>query len=188
LALSGGIAAALAVPSSASSSGSVPETSVTISQALPEQGSIVGPALLGTSTNMMLASTASASKTIGAGVLSEHNKLAISGSCVVTSSTNQKTCNMSVTYTNPAGQPIIGVPVTIATRNAEDSFTSVTGPLLIDNKPGKVVQYSGRLGSNPAVDVASFIVAADATNTLFVVTAPDGLRAQSDVASSTIVQ
>jgi hypothetical protein len=41
---------------------------------------------------------------------------------------------------------------------------------------------------NSAVDVASFIVSANATNTLFVVTTPDGLRAQSNFASSTYMQ
>jgi hypothetical protein len=42
--------------------------------------------------------------------------------------------------------------------NAEGSFTTVTGPLLIKNAPDKVI----------AQDVASFTVSADATNTLFV--------------------
>jgi hypothetical protein len=95
---------------------------------------------------------------------------------------------MSVTYTDPAGKPIIGVPVTIATMNAEGSFTSVTGPLLIKTAPGKVVQYSGYLSDNSAQDVAAFIVSADATNTLFVALTPDGLRAQSTFASSTSMQ
>jgi hypothetical protein len=103
-------------------------------------------------------------------------------------STNQKTCNMLVTYTNAAGQPIIGIPVTLATMNAEGSFTSVSGPLLIKNAPGKVVQYSGRLSSSQAQDVASFIESADATNTLFAALTPDGLRAQSTFASSTSMQ
>jgi hypothetical protein len=192
IAVSGGAAAALSAPSSAASTTALSETSPVISQALPGQGSIVGPALLGTSTNVMLTSTASttatASATIGAGVLSEHNKLAISGSCVVTSSTNQKTCNMSVMYTDPAGKPVIGVPVTIATMNGEGSFTSVTGPLLIKIAPGKVIQYSGNLPGSAAQDVAAFIVSADATNTLFVALTPDGLRAQSNFASSTSMQ
>ena len=187
---SAGVATALTASSTASST--VAQTSVATNQALPGQGSIVGAALVGTSTSVMLASTASttasASTTIGAGVLSEHNKLAISGSCVVTSSTNQKTCNMSVTYTDPAGKPIIGVPVTIATMNGEGSFTSVTGPLLVKSSPGKVIQYSGYLPGSAAQDVASFIVSADATNTLFVALTPDGLRAQSHFASSTWMQ
>jgi hypothetical protein len=95
---------------------------------------------------------------------------------------------MSVTYTNPAGLPVIGIPVTLATMNAEGSFTSVTGPLLIKTAPGKVVQYSGYLSGTPAQDIASFIESADATNTLFVALTPDGLRAQSHFASSTFVQ
>jgi hypothetical protein len=140
----------------------------------------------------MLASTASttagASTTIGLGIPSEHNKLSLSGSCVVTTSTNQKMCNMSLTYTNAAGQPVIGIPVTLATMNAEGSFTSVTGPLLIKNSPGKVIQYSGYLPDNSAQDIAAFIVSADATNTLFVALTPDGLRAQSNFASSTVTQ
>jgi hypothetical protein len=72
--------------------------------------------------------------------------------------------------------------------NAEGSFTSVTGPLLIKNAPGKVIQYSGYLSGSAAQDIASFIVSADATNTLFVALTPDGLRAQSNFASSTSVQ
>jgi hypothetical protein len=95
---------------------------------------------------------------------------------------------MLITYTDPAGKPVIGVPVTIATMNAEGSFTSVTGPLLIKSAPGKVIQYSGYLSGNSAQDIASFIESADATNTLFVALTPDGLRAQSHFASSTWMQ
>jgi hypothetical protein len=54
--------------------------------------------------------------------------------------------------------------------------------------PGRVFQYSGTLLGKSAQDIASFIESADATNTLFVVTTPDGLRAQSTFASSTVVQ
>jgi hypothetical protein len=62
--------------------------------------------------------------------------------------------------------------------NAEGSFTTVTGPLLIKNAPDKVI----------AQDVASFTVSADATNTLFVALTPGSLRAQSNFASSTVIQ
>jgi len=67
--------------------------------------------------------------------------------------------------------------------NAEGSFFDVGGPLLIKEGPGKVVQYSGILPDTQAVDVATYV--GPATNTLFVVTTPDGLRAQSTFASST---
>lgn len=68
------------------------------------------------------------------------------------------------------------------------TFTYVDGPLLINNAPGKVFQYSGIPPNTTAEDVASFIESADATNALFVVTTPDGLRAQDSFASSTAVQ
>jgi hypothetical protein len=129
--------------------------------------------------------TIAGTTTPGLGVLSEHNKLGLTGSCVVTTATHQKQCDMAVTYTTATGEPVIGIPVMIRTMNAEGSFVDVDGPLLIQKGPGKVVQYSGILQNNPAQDVASFIESADATNTLFVVTTPDGLRAQDTFASST---
>src|SRR6266851_8826100 len=64
----------------------VPEP-VAVSQALPGQGSIVGGLLVGSSSPTMLPSfattTAAASTTPGVGILSEHNKLSVTGSCVV---------------------------------------------------------------------------------------------------------
>jgi hypothetical protein len=120
-------------------------------------------------------------------VLSEFNTLGISGSCVVTKATNQKQCDIQVTYRSATGALVVGVPVKIATMNGEGAFTNVDGPLLISNKPGVVVQSSGTLANNLA-DVATYLGSADATSTLFVVTTPDGLRAQSTFASSTSVQ
>lgn len=64
----------------------------------------------------------------------------------------------------------------------------VTGPLLLKEAPGTVVQYSGTLPNTSASDVAAYVGPATATSTLFVVTTPDGLRAQSTFASSTAVQ
>jgi hypothetical protein len=165
---------------------------IVISQALPGQGSIVGGALLGSSTNATLPSfattTAAASTTPGLGILSEHNKLGVSGSCVVKSSGNAKQCAIYVRYSTATGAPVLGVPVTIATMNAEGMFTDVDGPLLLRNVSGKVVQYSGILPGLAAQDVATYIGPATATSTLFVVLTPDGLRAQSTFASSTVVQ
>jgi hypothetical protein len=72
--------------------------------------------------------------------------------------------------------------------NGEGGFFDVNGPLLLKNVAGKVVQYSGILPNTDAADVATYIGPATATSTLFVVTTPDGLRAQSTFASSTSVQ
>ena len=69
--------------------------------------------------------------------------------------------------------------------NAEGSFVEVDGPLLIQEGPGKVVQYSGFLPNTSSVDVVTYLGPASATSTLFVVTTPDGLRAQSTFASTT---
>jgi hypothetical protein len=63
--------------------------------------------------------TAAASTTPGKGILSEHNKLSVTGSCVVKTSGNAKQCAIYVTYTNATGTPVLGVPVTIATMNGE---------------------------------------------------------------------
>src|SRR4029077_2411520 len=87
-----------ALTDASSSTTTVPTTTtphpVVISQALPGQGSIVGGLLLGSSTSTVLHSfattTAAASTTIGQGILSEHNKVGITGSCVVTQSSNAK--------------------------------------------------------------------------------------------------
>jgi hypothetical protein len=70
--------------------------------------------------------------------------------------------------------------------NAEGSFMDVDGPLFIQEGPGKVVQYSGILPNTSAADVATYV--GPATSTLFVVTTPDGLRAQTTFASSTAVR
>jgi hypothetical protein len=190
VALWGGIATALTASSSpASSTALPPEQATAITQALPGQGSIVGGLLLGSSTATVLPSlattTAAATTTIGIGVLSEHNKVDITGSCVVTQSSNAKQCNIYITYTTPTGDPVLGIPVTIRTMNAEGSFVNFDGPLFIKEGPGKLVQYSGLLPNTYAVDVATYIGPATATSTLFVVTTPDGLRAQSTFASST---
>jgi len=182
-----------ALTDASSSTTTVPTTTtphpVVISQALPGQGSIVGGLLLGSSTSTVLHSfattTAAASTTIGQGILSEHNKVGITGSCVVTQSSNAKQCAIYVTYTTPTGDPVIGIPVTIRTMNAEGMFMDVDGPLLIKEGPGKVVQYSGFLPNTLTADVATYVGPATATSTLFVVTTPDGLRAQSTFASST---
>jgi hypothetical protein len=77
--------------------------------------------------------------------------------------------------------------------NGEGGFFDVDGPLLLKNVAGKVVQYSGTLPNTQAEDVATYIGPATATSTLFVVTTPDGLRAQSTFvppssASSTSMQ
>jgi len=70
----GGVATALAASSS-----TTPTSTATVSQALPGQGSIVGGALLGSSSPTVLPSfattTAAASTTPGKGILSEHSKL-----------------------------------------------------------------------------------------------------------------
>jgi hypothetical protein len=196
VALSGGIATALTASSTATSTAStttvVAPEPVTLSQALPGQGSIVGGALLGSSSPTVLPSfattTAAASTTPGKGILSEHNKLSVSGSCVVRTSGNAKQCAIYVTYTTATGTPVLGVPVTIATMNGEGMFMDVDGPLLLKNVSGKVVQYSGNLPGVTAQDVATYIGPASATSTLFVVLTPDGLRAQDTFASSTAVQ
>jgi hypothetical protein len=111
----------------------------------------------------LVAATSSATSTgETTGVLSEFNKLGISGSCVVTRATNQKQCDIQVTYRSAAGALVVGVPVKIATMNGEGAFTNVDGPLLISNKPGVVVQ-SGTLANNLA-DVATYLGNADATS------------------------
>src|SRR5215470_8150460 len=85
VAVSVSFAAALTASSSTSSTSTSSQTSqpIAISQALPGQGSIVGGALLGSTTPTYLPSlattTAAATTTIGLGVLSEHNKLALAG-------------------------------------------------------------------------------------------------------------
>ena len=153
---------------------------------------IVAGLLIGSASSAVLPSlattTAAGTTTPGLGVLSEHNKLGITGSCVVTQSSNAKQCDIYVTYTTPTGDPVIGLPVTIRTMNAEGSFVDVDGPLLIQEGQGKVVQYSGILPNISAADVATYVGPASATSTLFVVTTPDGLRAQSTFASSTVVK
>jgi len=189
--LLGGIAEALSASSSTSSIATM-TASATISQALPGQGSIVGGILLGSSSPTVLPSfattTAAASTTPGIGILSEHNKLSVTGSCVVKTSGNAKQCAIYVTYTTATGTPVLGVPVTIATMNGEGIFMDVDGPLLLKNAPGKVVQYSGILPGLSDEDVATYVGPATATSTLFVVLTPDGLRAQTTFASSTAVQ
>lgn len=181
-----------ALTASTTSTSTVDGQEATITQALPGQGSIIGGTLLGSSTQTFLPSlattTAAGTTTRGLGVLSEHNKLAITGACVVNTAMHQKRCNMAVTYTTVTGDAVIGIPVRIATMNGEGTFTDVDGPLLIKNVPGQVFQYSGLLPNNPAQDVASFIENVDATNTLFVALTPDGLRAQDTFASSTAIQ
>jgi hypothetical protein len=194
VAVSGGIATALTTSTTATST-SMPDVTtqpVSISQALPGQGSIVGGDLVGSSSPTVLPSfattTAAASTTPGQRILSEHNKLSVTGSCVVKTSGNAKQCAIYVTYTNATGTPVLGVPVTIATMNGEGMFIDVDGPLLLKNASGKVVQYSGVLPGIAAQDVATYIGPATATSTLFVVLTPDGLRAQGTFASSTAVQ
>jgi hypothetical protein len=149
--------------------------------------------LLGTSSPKVVlpsfaTTTAAASTTPGRGILSEHNKLGVTGSCVVTQSSNVKQCAIYVTYTMASGTPVIGIPVTIATMNAEGMFADYNGPLFIKEGPGTVVQYSGILPGTQAEDVATYIGPATATSTLFVVTTPDGLRAQDTFASSTTMR
>jgi hypothetical protein len=165
---------------------------IAISQALPGQGSIVGGLLAGSSSPTVLPSfattTAAASTTPGKGILSEHNKLSVTGSCVVKTSGNAKQCAIYVTYTTATGTPVLGVPVTIATMNGEGMFMDFNGPLLLKNAPGKVVQYSGILPGVAAQDVATYVGPATATSTLFVVLTPDGPRAQDTFASSTSMQ
>jgi hypothetical protein len=188
------VAAALTASSTAASTVTLPQSSqaVDISQALPGQGSIVPASPVDSSSNAVLpllaTTTAAASTTPGLGVLSEHNKLAMTGSCVVTQSSNAKQCDIYVTYTTAAGDKVLGIPVTIATMNGEGGFFDVNGPLLLKNVAGKVVQYSGILPNTKAADVATYIGPATATSTLFVVTTPDGLRAQSTFASSTVMR
>ncbi len=72
--------------------------------------------------------------------------------------------------------------------NGEGSFVDDNGPLLIKESPGKLFQYSGILPNISVQDVATYVGPATATSTLFVVTTPDGLRAQDTFASSTAVQ
>jgi hypothetical protein len=154
--------------------------------------SIVGELLAGSSSPTVLPSfattTAAASTTPGIGILSEHNKLGITGSCVVKISGNAKQCAIYVTYTTAAGDPVLGVPVKTATMNGEGMFMDVDGPLLLKNVSGKVVQYSGILPGIAAQDVATYVGPATATSTLFVALTPDGLRAQDTFASSTVIQ
>jgi hypothetical protein len=118
------------------------------SQALPGQGSIVGGVLLGTSSpNIVLPSlattTAAASTTRGLGILSEHNKLGVTGSCVVAQSSNARQCDIYVTFTTATGDPVIGIPVTIRTMNVEGSFVDVDGPLFIKEGPVHRDVYMG---------------------------------------------
>jgi hypothetical protein len=185
-------AAALAATSTASSTttlASNPQVIAGPSQALPGQGSIVplgsssGPVVLPS----LATTTAAGTTTVGLGILSEHNRLGItaSSSCVVTQSSNAKQCDIYVTYTTATGEPVIGIPVTIRTMNGDGIFTDYNGPLFVKEGPGKIVQYSGVLPGTQAEDVATYVGPASATSTLFVVTTPDGLRAQSTFASST---
>jgi hypothetical protein len=120
-------------------------------------------------------------------MLSEFNKLGMSGSCVVTKATNQKQCDIQVTYRSATGALVVGEPVRIAAMNGEGAFTNVDGPLLIFNRPREVVQFSGALANNLA-DVATYIEPVGTSTTLFVAYTRDGLRAQSTFASSTVVQ
>ena len=140
-----------------------------------------------TSTSAVAAINAGATTTPGLGVLSEFNTLSIIGSCIVATSTNQKRCDMFVTYKTSLGNPVIGIPVTLATLNGKGTFINVIGPLLISNGPGKVVQYSGILPGTAATNAATLIESADATSTLFIALTPDGLRAQDTFASSTTI-
>jgi hypothetical protein len=148
--------------------------------------------MLGSSTPTYLPSlattTAAATTTVGLGVLSEHNKLGLTGSCVVTVESNAKECVMYVSYTTETGEPVLGIPVRIATMNGEGSFVDDSGPLLIKEGPGKVFQYSGILPNLSVQDVATYVGPASATSTLFVVTTPDGLRAQDTFGTSTVVR
>jgi hypothetical protein len=101
--VSGSVATALTAASSASTTPAVPlnDQPVALSQALPGQGSIIGGILLGSSTSTVLPSlattTAAATTTPGLGVPSEQNNLGITGSCVVTQSSNAKQCDIYVT-------------------------------------------------------------------------------------------
>jgi hypothetical protein len=170
--LSSGFAIALTASNSAPSTETIlPGSVVSPAQALPGQGSIVGALLAGSSSPTVLPSfattTAAASTTPGQGILSEHNKLSVTGSCVVKTSGNAKQCAIYVTYTTAAGDPVLGVPVTIATMNGEGTFMDVDGPLLLKNTSGKVVQYSGILPGVSAQDVATYVGPATATSTLF---------------------
>jgi hypothetical protein len=119
-------------------------------------------------------------------VLSEFNKLSITGSCVVSKATNQKQCEISVTYTSPNGVPVVGIPVTIATMDGEGTFANVDGPQLMGNRPGRVDLRSANLGNGHQAD-ATFVISADATSTLFIALTPAGLRAQSTFVDTTIV-
>ncbi len=135
----------------------------------------------------ILTSTATSTTAETTGLLSEFNKLGISGSCVVTKAANQKQCDISVSYTAPDGTPIVGIPVTILTMDAQGTFTNVDSARVIKNKPGKVIQYSANLGKGKQA-IASFAIPADATSTLFIALTPDGLRAQSTFADTTTVR
>jgi hypothetical protein len=90
-------------------------------------------------------------------VLSEFNKLGVTGSCVVTKATNQKQCDIQVTYRSATGAKVLGIPVMIVTMNGEGAFTDVNGPLLLENVSGKVVQYSGNLPNTDAAAVATYV-------------------------------
>jgi hypothetical protein len=92
-----------------------------------------------------------------------------------------------VTYTSPTGVPVVGQPVTIATLDAEGTFIDVDGSRLVSKRQGGVVLTSANLGNNQEA-VASFVIPADATSTLFIALTPDGLRAQSTFADTTTVR
>jgi hypothetical protein len=79
-------------------------------------------------------------------------------SCVVKSSGSAKQCAIYVTYSTATGEPVLGVPVTIATTNGEGMFMDVDGPLLLKNTSGKVLQYSGNLPGVAVQDVATYVV------------------------------
>lgn len=187
---------AAALTSASSSTTTVLTTATTSTAVMPSTlqpiGVIQAVPGVGSSPSIGLPSlattTAAASTTVGLGILSEHNKLGVSGSCIVTSSSNAKQCDIYVTYTTATGVKVLGVPVTIATMNGEGSFTDANGPLLIKESPGKIFQYSDILPGLAAQDVATYVGPASATSTLFVVTTPDGLRAQDTFASSTVIR
>jgi hypothetical protein len=77
--------------------------------------------------------------------------------------------------------------VEIRRRTERLNDSDVDGPRLVSKRQGGVIITSANLGNNQQA-VASFLIPADATSTLFIALTPDGLRAQSTFLDTTTVR
>jgi hypothetical protein len=116
---------------------SVPPSTDTSALVAAAGAADLGSTTIDTSVAAAPAEASVVATTTTTSVLSEFNKLSISGSCVVTKATNQKQCDMAVTYTSATGVPVVGIPVTIGTLDGEGAFTNVDGCAL-GGEPGGV--------------------------------------------------